>query len=226
MYTPTKEIISKNLQKFLFANHMTQTELAEAIGVTTSSVSLWVLGKTAPRADMVDRICRVFKITKDEFLRNYDDPSTSALSKSIPLYNSIHAKLDSKDSTVERYIAVDQSINADFGVRVVSHSMADVGIEYGDIALFSKDYTFGEGNIYAVWVTFMESVAFKRVYTKGKLLVLISEHNDFAPLILENEEAYIIGELTGVFKPINQIGQVKSQHAAEWEHLYNSNEKI
>ena len=215
MNTPTKEIVSKNLQKFLEANHMTQAELAESIGVNPSSVTQWIQEKTSPRAGMVDKICRVFKITKDEFLRNYDDPSSSALSKSIPLYNSIHAELNHSDSTVERYIAIDQSVKADFGVRVVSPSMADVGIEYGDVAFFSKDYTFVPGNIYAVWVTFMESVAFKRVYTKEDLLILISEHNDFAPLVLENDEAYIIGELVGVFKPIDQGDKSKSSAALQ-----------
>ena len=223
MYTPTKEIVSRNLKKYLAINKMSQAQLAKAIDVTTSSVSLWVLGKTAPRADMVDKICRTFKITKDEFYRNEAEATVSALSKTIPMYNSIHAELNNLESTVERYISVDQSINADFAVRVVSPSMADVGIEYGDVALFSNvapGESIVEGRIYAVWSTDTESVAFKRVFIKDNMLILISEHKDFYPLCLESSKAYIIGELTGLFKPIDQDKKVKSRHAKEWEHLY------
>lgn len=209
MYTPTKEIVSKNLKKYLEVNRMTQAELAEALDVHPSSVTQWIQKKTTPRAGMVDKICRIFKITKDEFLRNYDDPSSSALSKSIPLYNSIHAELNELDSTVERYIAVDQTVNADFGVRVVSPSMADVGIELGDIAFFSKDYAFIEGNIYAVWVISTESVAFKRVFTSDDKFILLSAHSDFTPLVLDKDQAFIIGELTGLYKNINQNEKIQ-----------------
>lgn len=205
MYTPTKEIISKNLQKYLEANKMTQAELAEAINVNPSSVTQWIQEKTSPRAGMVDKICRVFRITKDEFMRNYDDPSSSALSKSIPLYSSMYAEKNPlSDSSIERYVAADLSVAADFAIHVASPSMADVGIDYGDIAFFCKNFKFVDGNIYAVWNVVTEAVGFKRIYTSGNNLILISEHNDFAPLVIDSSQVIIIGELIGVYKEIKQ----------------------
>ena len=202
MNTTTKGIISRNLQKYLDAMGMTQKELAEKIDVSVSSVSLWVLGKTAPRADMVDRICRVFKITRAEFVQDPDAlPKGATPPKYIPLYNSIYSEYKYfDDSNVERYITVDQSVKADFGIIVASQSMSEAGIEPRDIAFFAKDYEFVNGRIYAVWIIDNESVILKKVYDDGDRYILMSENSNMAPLSIDKKEIFIIGELFGIYK--------------------------
>ena len=202
MNTTTKGIIAQNIQKNLDINNMSQTDLAEKIGVSTSTVSLWVLGKNAPRAGMVDKICKALNITREELIQDPNKPfSSAAVSKPLPIYNSFYYKNKFFDeSNIDHYLAVDKSVSADFGIIVYSESMSDAGIKPGDIAFFTRDFKFIEGHIYAVWIMGNESVILKKVYTQGNNYVLASENTNIAPLVIENNQAIILGELFGIYK--------------------------
>ena len=199
MNNTTQQLIAKNLRKYLDNTGTSQAELADALGVHASNVTLWLKEKTTPRPEMVDKICRYFKISKEELMR---DPNQDlAVSKTIPIYHSIYRNNEYfDDSNIERYLAVDQSVKADFGIIVYSDSMSDAGINPGDIAFFTKDYTFKEGHIYAVWITGKDSVILKRVYHQGTNFVLISENANESPMVIDHNHAFIIGELFGIYK--------------------------
>ena len=202
MKKTTQEIMAINLQRLLDTAHMNQTDLAEKLEVTSAAVSLWVLGKSVPRASMVDKICKVFNISKEELLRDPDKASMNlAESKVIPLYNSnyhLHKFQDSE--SIERYMAVDNTVKADFGIIVSSDSMSDAGIVPGDIAFFKHNFKFISGRIYAVWIEGAESVILKRVYPQNNSYVLISENANIPPIVVENNKAIIVGELFGIYK--------------------------
>ena len=202
MKKTTQEVLALNLQRYLDAANMTQTDLAEALGVSSSAVSLWVLGKNAPRASMVDKICKVLRISRAELILDTDVASMdTARFKSISLYNPIYSdKNFFADSNIERMIAVDQSVIADFGIIVASYSMTDAGIEPGDIAFFKKDYKFVDGRIYAMWLIDNESVILKKVYARDNQYILVSENSNMAPLVIDNNTAFVIGELCGMYK--------------------------
>lgn len=53
---------------------LTQRDLAVAIGVDQSAVSLWEIGKTQPRAKLLPRLAEILGCTVDELLR--PDPET------------------------------------------------------------------------------------------------------------------------------------------------------
>ena len=201
MKKTTKQIISENLQIQLVSHQMSQTDFAHAIGVTPAAVSTWIKGIAAPHANTIDKICAYFRISKDELLKDPRTPSEIiARSKTIPVYNSIYKKQYFDVSNIERYIAVDQSIKADFGIVVYSNSMAEAGIEPDDVAFFKKDFEFINGRIYAVWITGEESVILKRVFESNNVYVLNSENTHIPPIVIDNTKAFIIGELFGIYK--------------------------
>ena len=78
--------------------------------------------------------------------------------------------------------------------------MAEAGIEPDDVAFFKKDFDFVNGRIYAVWITGSESVILKRVFESNNVYVLNSENTHIAPIVVGNSEAFIIGELFGIYK--------------------------
>lgn len=201
MKKTTKQIIAENLQLHLDINRISQTDLAHALGVTPAAVSSWIKGIAAPHANTIDKICRFFKISRDELLRDSDEVSSIlAESKPIPLYNSIYRKQYFDVSNIERYLAVDKSIKADFGIIIYSESMSDAGINPGNVALFKKDFRFVDGRIYAVWISGEESVILKRVFATSNGYILESENKGIPPIVVENNNAFIIGELFGLFK--------------------------
>lgn len=201
MNNTTRSVLARNLQRRLEMAGMSQKDLADALGVNPSTVTFWLQERSAPRADMVDKICKVLLIDRADLVLEESASVGRSPAKTIPLYNSFYAEKNYfAESNIQRYFTIDQSVPADFGIIVSSPSMTGAGIDYGDITFFSKNYKFTEGNIYAVWMIGADSAALKRVYIRDNKYLLISEHPDTYPLVIENNEAFIIGELVSVYK--------------------------
>lgn len=56
------EIFIDNLKRLLEENHVTSQEFARAIGVSPSTVSMWLTNKSLPRMDLLDKIADYFDI--------------------------------------------------------------------------------------------------------------------------------------------------------------------
>lgn len=49
--------------------NMTQAELAEALGISRTTVSMWETGDSLPRADKLPLLAKILDCTVDELLR-------------------------------------------------------------------------------------------------------------------------------------------------------------
>lgn len=55
---------------------MTQQELATALGIDQSTVSLWEIEKTHPRAKLLPKIAKLLNCSIDELLNESKSPAT------------------------------------------------------------------------------------------------------------------------------------------------------
>lgn len=70
--------IGKNITNLLIEHEKTQQELANAIGVSKSTVSTWTNGKRIPRMSKVDKMCKFFGVPRSAILGDVvidEDPS-------------------------------------------------------------------------------------------------------------------------------------------------------
>lgn len=72
------EIFAKNLTKLIERRGLTQAEVAEAIGVSESAVSLWCSGKTSPRMSKVDKLCKLLQCTRSSLIYEVDPEADRA----------------------------------------------------------------------------------------------------------------------------------------------------
>lgn len=202
MKKTTQQVVAENLQRILDAKGISQSDLARGIDVHPSTVSVWLRGEGAPRADTVDKICTYLHITRADLILDTDISSGDSVQyKTIPLYNSIYSDMNPlADTNIARMLAIDESEDADLAIIVSSYSMDGMGIEPGDIALFKKDYRFTDGRVYAVWLIDLEEVILKRVYKQNDQYTLLSANPNLAPLNIDIGKAFIIGELSGIRK--------------------------
>ena len=63
-----KVIFSTNLKRFLQEKEMTQGQLAELLGVGTTSVYNWANGIKIPRMDKVDAMCKIFRCNRSDLI--------------------------------------------------------------------------------------------------------------------------------------------------------------
>ena len=196
-----------NLTRILEEKDLTQMDLARAIKGTSGGVSGWCQGKVFPRAETIELIAKYLRVSTADLLLDKaiitEEPKASH--RDIPLYGEISAgKGFFSEGNIIRYIAIDSTVKGDFAVMVKGSSMINAGIRDGDIAILVKNYRFSEGRIYAVWQIGEELSYLKRVYLRDNRFILLSENPEFAPIVMENNEALIIGELTGIYRKVKQ----------------------
>ena len=73
-----KEIFAKNLVYYLSICGREQKEVAEDIGVPTSTFNEWVKGKKYPRIDKIEKLANYFRIKKSDLI---EDRKTNTLDK-------------------------------------------------------------------------------------------------------------------------------------------------
>lgn len=61
-------IFANNLRRFLSDNNMSQVELANRLGVGTTSVYNWCAGIKTPRMDKVDKMCEIFHCNRSDLI--------------------------------------------------------------------------------------------------------------------------------------------------------------
>lgn len=64
----TQKIFSDNLKYYLKQNNKTQLDLANAIGVSNTTINNYVKGYNAPRMDKVDKICKYLGVSRSDLM--------------------------------------------------------------------------------------------------------------------------------------------------------------
>lgn len=65
---------------------LTQEQLAQKIGTTQDTISLWELGKSKPDFDSIRQLCIIFGISADELL----EIETENQRKQVKIFNSFN----------------------------------------------------------------------------------------------------------------------------------------
>ncbi len=137
--------------------------------------------------------------------RSNKKPKTKA---AIPLYVSAVAAgfpLPGDDA-VEQTLSIDQHLvqnpAATFFVRASGHSMEGAHIATGDILVVDRSVAPSSGAI-VVAAVFGELVV-KRLVRKGSKTLLVSEHTDYEPIVVEDGgDCVVWGVVVGVVRKLS-----------------------
>ncbi|MBQ8381946.1 MAG: helix-turn-helix transcriptional regulator [Clostridia bacterium] len=77
-------VLSDNIRKYRKLNQLSQDELAERLGVTRQSISLWETGQTQPSLDNIVALAKVFGISTDNLLTDNEPASANAGVANLP----------------------------------------------------------------------------------------------------------------------------------------------
>ena len=76
-----KDIFAKNLTYYLSICGREQKEVAEEIGVATSTFNDWVKGKKYPRIDKIEKLANYFRIKKSDLIEDKKSSSDDTLTE-------------------------------------------------------------------------------------------------------------------------------------------------
>ena len=85
--------ISTRLKELRLEEELTQKELAEKLGITQDSISLWEKGKRMPDTGYIIKLCEIFQISADYLLGLTDDEFGASVAGNAPYYSPEEQKL-------------------------------------------------------------------------------------------------------------------------------------
>ena len=66
------EVFASNFSRFLAESGKSQSDIARALGVATSTVSDWKAGRAYPRMEKIQALAEIFGITKSDLVEERD----------------------------------------------------------------------------------------------------------------------------------------------------------
>lgn len=204
--------IATNLNRLMEHHNVTQLELAEYMNVSQATISNWCKGSKMPRMDKIDKLCQSFNVSRTELMDSHSIDLSNITNISFPAARPIPMLGDICagngvfcEENFEGHFFVDQSIKADFCVRVRGNSMIDACISDSDIAFIRKTYDYKNNAIYAVLLNSECEATLKKVFWQGETMLLSPCNSDFEPMIVASSEVTILGECVGVFHSMKQL---------------------
>ena len=188
-----KEIIVKNIKKFLKQHDMTQSDLANQIGIARSTMSDYMKYRSKPGAGVLEKMAAVFGVTKADIDTTYKNTKVELINgelqlvrekpieykeevekSEIPVIGKIAAgtPIEAVQDIADRITPPYQTHNIDelFGLVVHGESMNKI-IPNGHYAILKKQPDVENGEIAAVIVN-GHYATLKKVYKFTDLIVL------------------------------------------------------
>lgn len=212
------------IKQFREENNMTMETFAAKAGLSKGYISMLEKNKNPksskqllPSIDTFKKAAKVMSMSADDLIRMTDgsqlvrlnqneDDLTNITNISFPAARPIPMLGDICagngifcEENFEGYFFVDQSIKADFCVRVRGDSMIDACISNNDIAFIKKTYDYTNGKIYAVRINSDCEAVLKKVFWQDDTIILNPCNADYEPIVTDAEGMTVIGECIGVF---------------------------
>ena len=72
-----KEVFAKNLEKYLIRSGKSQREMADIVGVSSSTFNEWMKAKKYPRIDKIEFMANYFGVLKSDLIEEASDKKIS-----------------------------------------------------------------------------------------------------------------------------------------------------
>jgi repressor LexA len=196
-----REVLSKNLSKFMKLNGKTQMDLAHDLKVSQTTISEWMNGKKYPRIDKLQQLADYFGVYKSELVEDKSYFKESYGIK-IPVLGTVPCGVPI--SAIEEIIDFEE-ISLEmanrgnfFGLKAKGDSMLPK-IENGDTLIVRQQELVDNGNIAIVKVNGDEATC-KKIIFEDNGITLIPLNNLFNVIHYNKEQISLL--------PVTIIGKV------------------
>lgn len=169
----------KRLKELRVSRNMTQSQLADLLGVAKSTVSMYENGRREPDLETLEAIADIFNVDLNSLASSkntnvfFKIPNIMPLpeTKVVPLLGDIACgEPILAAENIADYVKIDMSVDADFALRCKGDSMINARIFDGDIVYIRQQSDVDDGDIAAVLIG--EEATLKKVYKTESKIVL------------------------------------------------------
>lgn len=194
-----RKIFGANLSRLLLKSGHNKKELAQYVGVSTSTVSDWCNGNKYPRMDKVEKIAAWFGVLKSQLMEDGARRIIEIPANALPI-PSYHMKPVIgeiacgtpilAEQNIEGYEPCPDFVHADFCLRCHGDSMIGAEIHDGDVVFIHKQPEVENGQIAAVQIEDggCYNATLKRFYRSGDTVTLMAENPSVPPLVFTRDD--------------------------------------
>lgn len=73
MAVVNKDILSKNLKKYISKSGKDRGQIAEELGMSYSTLTDWINGKKYPRINNIERLAAYFNVSKSDLIEDFEE---------------------------------------------------------------------------------------------------------------------------------------------------------
>lgn len=170
------------------AKHMTQTDVANYIGLTQGAYSNWERGETKIDGVQLSRLAELFEVSVDYLLGKTDIPGNKYIR--IPVLGRVAAgiPIDAIEEVIDwEDISAEAAGDGEyFGLQIKGHSM-EPKISDGDVVIVRRQPDVDSGDIAVVLVN-GDDATVKRIKKSPQGVTLIPSNPAYEPLYYSNDE--------------------------------------
>lgn len=170
------------------AKHMTQTDVANYIGLTQGAYSNWERGETKIDGVQLSRLAELFEVSVDYLLGKTDIPGNKYIR--IPVLGRVAAgiPIDAIEEVIDwEDISAEAAGDGEyFGLQIKGHSM-EPKISDGDIVIVRRQPDVDSGDIAVVLVN-GDDATVKKVKKSPQGVTLIPSNPAYEPMYYSNKE--------------------------------------
>lgn len=107
MAVANKDVLSKNLKKYIAKSGKDRSEVCEDLGLSYSTLTDWINGKKYPRINNIEKLAEYFNISKSDLIEDFEE-----IKKDNDRLSTIIVKLRTNKElldVVERLISLDKA---------------------------------------------------------------------------------------------------------------------
>jgi transcriptional regulator with XRE-family HTH domain len=68
-----KEVLAKNLKKYIAKSGKDRSDIAKEVGLPYSTMTDWVNGKKYPRIDNIEKLAGYFNVSKSDLIEDFEE---------------------------------------------------------------------------------------------------------------------------------------------------------
>lgn len=193
--------LAKNLKYLRLKNGLSQDYIADKLGYKSyTTIQKWEMGTSEPSLGILSKLSALYNVDMDTMYSIDLEDDNSKDDKrfiSVPLLGTIAAGTPIlAEENIEGYFSIDNSIKADFALRIKGESMLGAGIFPDDIVFIRSQECLENGEIGAILVE--NEATLKKFYKNNSTIVLQAENNKYQPIVLTDGNVRILGKLVAV----------------------------
>lgn len=107
MAVANKDVLSKNLKKYIAKSGKDRSEVSKDLGLSYSTLTDWINGKKYPRINNIEKLAEYFNVSKSDLIEDFEE-----IKKDNDRLSTIIVKLRTNKElldVVERLISLDKA---------------------------------------------------------------------------------------------------------------------